>query len=39
VEKLEAVHDAASVGVEIKRFQQDLAQEAPQNRFRLTEKP
>ena len=39
VEKLEAIHDAASVGVEIKRFRRDLTREAPQKRFRLTEKP
>ena len=38
VEKLEAIHDAASVGVEIKRFRRDSAKDAPQNRFRITEK-
>jgi dihydroneopterin aldolase len=38
VEKLEAIHDAASVGVEITRFQRDSAQERPHRRLRITEK-
>lgn len=38
VEKLEAVHDAASVGVEIKRFRQNPAGEPPRGRLRITRK-
>ena len=38
VEKLEAVHDAASVGVEIKRFRQNSAGDAPRRRLRITGK-
>lgn len=38
VEKLEAVHDAASVGVEIKRFRQNSAGDTPRRRLRITGK-
>ena len=38
VEKLEAVHDAASVGVEIKRFRRKSAQETPRHGLRITGK-
>ena len=36
VEKLEAVHDAASVGVEIKRFRQDRSEDMGRGRLRVT---
>lgn len=38
VEKLEAIHDAASVGVEITRNRADSAQEMPRRQLRITEK-
>ena len=38
VEKLEAIHDAASVGVEITRNRADSAQETPRRRLVITEK-
>jgi dihydroneopterin aldolase len=38
VEKLEAIHDAASVGVEIRRFRRDLPKEHLQHRLSITAK-
>jgi 7,8-dihydroneopterin aldolase/epimerase/oxygenase len=38
VEKLEAIHDAASVGVEITRNRADSAQGMPRHRLTITEK-
>lgn len=38
VEKLEAIHDAASVGVEITRFRRGSAPETPQPGLRITGK-
>ena len=38
IEKLEAIHDAASVGVEITRIRPDSALETPRSRLRITEK-
>jgi dihydroneopterin aldolase len=38
VEKLDAVHDAASVGVEIRRFRQNRVEKGPAPRLRITGK-
>lgn len=38
VEKLEAIHDAASVGVEITRFQPDSGLESARRNLRITER-
>jgi dihydroneopterin aldolase len=37
VEKLEAIHDAGSVGVEITRFRGDSRQSGPSKRLKITE--